>query len=69
MQIVLENKDLEVIDKLIQETPFKYAQPLFQFFSQKIQQAQQAAQVEVEPEVDPTKEATEEAKVKSLKKK
>jgi hypothetical protein len=40
MELVLTEKDLEQIDKLIQETPFKYAFPLFQFLRSKVEQAQ-----------------------------
>jgi hypothetical protein len=40
MELVLNTQDLDQLDKIIQETPFKYSYPLFQFLRTKIQQQQ-----------------------------
>lgn len=44
MEILLNNDDLTFLDNLIKKTPFEYAQPLFQFFSGKIQEIHAANQ-------------------------
>lgn len=36
MNITLTNEDFTKIDSMIQDMPFKYAYPLFQFFTTKI---------------------------------
>ena len=40
MQIVLTTEDLAKLDELIQNTPFKFAAPFFQFFQGKLAEIQ-----------------------------
>lgn len=47
MQVVLTNEDLTKLDEIIQNTPFKYAAPFFQFFQAKLQEEHQKAQAQV----------------------
>jgi hypothetical protein len=42
MILELNDNDLKKIDSIIQETPFKYSYPLFQFFTQKIKDLHEA---------------------------
>lgn len=41
MSITLTNEDLQQIDKLLQELPFKHAYPIFQFLRSKVEQEYQ----------------------------
>lgn len=38
MALVLENNDLEQLQTILNEIPFKYAYGLFQFFTKKVQE-------------------------------
>lgn len=44
MTLEFSNDELKQIDDLIKVTPFQYAYPFFEFFRNKIIQAQQAEQ-------------------------
>jgi hypothetical protein len=40
MNIEFTQQDLQKLDELIQQTPFKYALPFFQFFQVKVKETQ-----------------------------
>jgi hypothetical protein len=41
MNIEFSQQDLAKLDELIQQTPFRYAYPLFLFFNGKVKEAQE----------------------------
>jgi hypothetical protein len=47
MEIVLNNKDLQQLDKLIQDMPFKYGYPLFLILTKKIEETKLAQTIKV----------------------
>lgn len=49
--IVLKEEDIKQLENMLSELPFKYANPLFQFFSQKIVQPEEQEQ-EIKEEKD-----------------
>jgi hypothetical protein len=48
MEIVLNNKDLQQLDKLIQDMPFKYGYPLFLILTKKIEETKLAQTIKAE---------------------
>ena len=47
-RIVLEQADIQQLEQLIVELPFKYAQPLLNFLQSKVKQDEQITETESE---------------------